>query len=77
MCYLCVLLERLFQFKVLENQYGSHQVYKFIRNFQVIPMGGGLYMNVSTTNEVMEFLAQKFNLPLRVAKLKERQLKKS
>lgn len=75
-CYLCVLLERLFQFKVLENQYGSHQVYKFIRNFQVIPMGGGLYMNVSTTNEVMEFLAQKFNLPLRVAKLKERQIEK-
>ncbi len=36
-CYLSVLLERLIQFKVLDNQFGSHQVYRFIREFKVNP----------------------------------------
>lgn len=33
-CYLTVLLERIFQFKVMENKYSTTEVFSFIRKFR-------------------------------------------
>ena len=33
-CYLAVLLERIFQFKILENKYPTTEVYSFIKNLK-------------------------------------------
>ena len=33
-CYLAVLLERILQFKVLDNKYSTSEIFDFIRNFK-------------------------------------------
>lgn len=35
-CYLAVLLERIFQFKILDNKYSTQDIMKFIKSFKVV-----------------------------------------
>ena len=75
-CYLSVLLERLFQFKVLEKKFGSEQVYDFIRKFNVIKDSNGKWQNLSTASKLISFLAEKYNLPIQNYYLTEKQIEK-
>lgn len=75
-CYLSVLLERLFQFKVLENKFGSHAVYEFMRGFKVVANTSRDYINLSQANDLINFLADKYNLPIDNAFLTNREIKK-
>lgn len=75
-CYLAVLLERLFQFKVLDNKFGSHKVYKFIRGFNLISLSGSTYLNLAVASDVITELSEKYSLPLRNARLNDKQIKK-
>lgn len=75
-CYLSVLLERIFQFKILEDKFGSHQVYEFIREFKIAPFSNSTYMNMSTTSELIEFMGYKYNLPLNNLYMDRRQIKR-
>lgn len=75
-CYLSVLVERLFQFKVLEGKYCSHQVYKFMRDFQVIKLSETRYMNVSTTSDIIKFLDNKYSLCLGNLYMNHRQIER-
>ncbi len=45
-CYLTVLLERLFQFKILENEYSTSEIFEFIRDFKVVE-GENKYINTT------------------------------
>ncbi len=63
-CYLAVLLERLFQFKVLENRFGSHQVYEFIRGFRVTPITPKSSLNMSEKSDVLQFIESKYLIRL-------------
>lgn len=63
-CYLSVLLERLIQFKVLDNQFGSHQVYRFIREFKVMKYGNKEFVNLTVNSVLIEYFEQKYNLPI-------------
>ena len=73
-CYLSVLLGRLFQFKVLNNKYGTPVIYKFIKDFRVTK-GEGKYINTTMDSDFIIALSQYTGLPLRNYYLSETQLR--
>ena len=73
-CYLAVLLERIFQFKILENKYPTTEVYSFIKEFKVIKEGNK-YINITTYSDIIQELSEKFQLPLTNYFLSEKQVK--
>lgn len=75
-CYLGVLLERIFQYKVLKNNFGSEKVYDFIRKTKVIKIDEYRYLNVSTRKPVIEYITKNFNVPLMNYYLKPSELAK-
>lgn len=62
-CYLAVLLERLFQFKELENRYSTSEVLDFIKDFKAVK-GEKKYINVTKASEMTRDLAEILGLPL-------------
>jgi transposase len=74
-CYLTVLLERLFQFHVLENKYSTSEIFDFFRDFRVTKTDGK-YINTTTDSAFITGLAKKLDLPLRNYHLSEPQIRK-
>ena len=62
-CYLTVLLERLFQFYILENKYSSSAIFNFFKGFKMVE-GEDKFINVSILNDFITQLAQSTSLPL-------------
>lgn len=77
-CYIAVLIERLLQFKALEDKFPSEQVYEFLREFQILPATGSetRAVNISPASEITRFLDKKYNLPLMNYYLTKLQIKK-
>ncbi len=75
-CYLTVLLERILQFKVLDNKYASKAIYTFIKGFKVVYADEKNYINLSSSNDFIKDLAKIFNLPLTNYFLTPQQIKK-
>lgn len=75
-CYLAVLLTRLFQFKVLENKYCSEKIFTFIRDFRVAKISDRKYMNLARNSTFIKDLSKKTNLPLTSYFLSNGQIKK-
>jgi len=73
-CYLTVLLERIFQFKVLENEFSTEEIFEFIRKFRVVK-SEHRYINLATNSNFIRSLADKFRLPLTSYYLTESQIK--
>jgi len=73
-CYLTVLLERIFQFKVLDNKYSTNDVFRFIKGFKVINTETR-YINITKSTGFIKDMSVKFNLPLTNYHLTERQIK--
>lgn len=73
-CYLTVLLERIFQFKVLEDKYSTSEIFSFIKDFKVTK-AESKYINTTTYSEFINDLAERFNLPLTNYFLTETQIK--
>ena len=73
-CYLAVLLERILQFKMLENQYPASQIFDFIKHFKVAKIDSK-YLNLTSYSELISNLADLFNLPLTNLFLSETQIK--
>ena len=73
-CYLTVLLERIFQFKVMDNKYGTSEIFSFMKDFRVIE-AGGRYINTTTDSDFIEHLSEITGLPLRNYSLSETQVK--
>ena len=73
-CYLAVLLERIFQFKVLDNQYSTSEIMKFVRSFKIVKTESK-YMNVTTSSRFIKELEAITDLPLTNLYLTERQVK--
>jgi transposase len=74
LCYLTVLLERLFQFNVLNDVYGANEIFDFFKGFRVTKADGN-YINTTTDSAFISHLAEITNLPLRNYYLSERQIK--
>lgn len=73
-CYLTVLLERLFQFKILENEYSTSEIFDFIRDFKVVK-GENKYINTTKSTNFIYELSRKLKLPLTNYYLTETQIK--
>ena len=73
-CYLTVLLERLFQFHVLGNKYSTSDIFEFIKDFRVVK-GENKYINTTRSTDFIHELTQRLNLPLTNYYLTETQIK--
>lgn len=73
-CYLTVLLERIFQFKVLENKYSTSEIFRFIRDFKVT-QAETKYINTTMSTRFINKLSEKLRLPLTNYFLTETQIK--
>jgi transposase len=74
-CYIAVLLERIFQFKILDDKYSSSEIFRFIKNFNVVKEGSK-YINTTAYTDFIDDLARKMNLPLTNYYLSETQIKR-
>lgn len=74
-CYIAVLLERLLQFKVLDNKYSTSQIMRFTRGFKLIK-GEGKYINTTVSSEFIKEFQALTSLPLTNYYLTERQVNK-
>lgn len=73
-CYLTVLLERILQFKVLENKYATAEIFRFLKDFKVTK-AETKYINTATSSDIIEGLSKKLKLPLTNYFLTETQIK--
>lgn len=73
-CYLTVLLERLLQFKVLDNKYSTSQIIKFIKGFSVTKVDKD-YINTTTDSDFIKAMVTELNLPLRNFYLSDKDVK--
>ncbi len=73
-CYCTVLLERIFQYRILQDKYSASEVFRFIKGFKVT-QGEYKYINTTTSSKFIDHLAGYFNLPLTHYFLTETQIK--
>lgn len=73
-CYLTVLLERIFQFKVLENTFSTQEIFHFFKDFTATK-AETKYINTTTSSDFIIALSNKFRLPLTNYFLSETQIK--
>lgn len=62
-CYLTVLLQRILQYKVLENKYSANEIFKFIRSFKIVKTEYR-YVNLITKSNFLIDLSTRTSLPL-------------
>ena len=73
-CYLTVLIERIFQFKVLENKYSTNEIFQFIKDFKVTK-AETKYINTTTSSDFINDLSEMLRLPLTNYFLTETQIR--
>jgi transposase len=73
-CYLTVLLERIFQFKVLKDQYPASEIFRFIKSFKATKTEDK-YINTTVYSDFINNLAVLSGLPLTNYFLSETQIK--
>lgn len=74
-CYIAVLLERLLQFRVLDNKYSTSEIMRFTRGFKLIK-GESKYINTTVSSEFIREFQALTSLPLTHYYLTERQVNK-
>lgn len=73
-CYIAVLLERIFQFKVLDNKYSASDIFEFIKGFKLTKTDAR-YINTTKYTDFIDALSGILNLPLTNYYLTQRQVK--
>ena len=63
-CYLAVLLTRILQIHILKNQYGTEEIFDFIRDFRVAKISDRKYINLSRNSSFIKFFSDHTGLPL-------------
>lgn len=63
-CYLTVLLTRLLQIYVLEDRYGTEEIFDFIRDFRVAKISDRKYINLTRNSHFIKEFTSRTNLPL-------------
>lgn len=74
-CYLSILLMRLFQFKILDNQVSSETIIHFIRHFRAVKCSPRKWINITKSSQFLKDFAQQSGLPLTSYFLTEAQIK--
>lgn len=73
-CYIAVLLERILQFKILDNKYSASEIFSFVKKFMVTK-AENKYINTTTYSSLIDDLSKRFKLPLTNYYLSETQIK--
>ncbi len=73
-CYLTVLLERLFQFKVLDDRFPSTEIFGFLKGFKIVK-SETKSINVTAYTDFIGYLAKATGLPLTNYFLSDTQIK--
>jgi transposase len=73
-CYLTVLIERIFQFKILKNKYSTNEIFQFIKDFKVTK-AETKYINTTTSSGFINDLSEMLKLPLTNYFLTETQIR--
>ena len=73
-CYCTVLLERIFQYKILGDEYSASEIFNFMKGFKVTK-GEHKYINTTTRSKFIDHLTTHFRLPLTHYFLTETQIK--
>ena len=63
-CYLAVLLTRLLQIHVLNDEYKTEEIFHFIRDFRVAKVSDRKYINLTRNTPFIKDLAHRTGLPL-------------
>ncbi|MCR5310674.1 MAG: IS1634 family transposase [Lachnospiraceae bacterium] len=63
-CYLSVVLTRLFQIHALKDRYGTEEIFDFIRDFRVVQISDRKYINLTRNSTFIKSLAAETGLPL-------------
>ena len=63
-CYLLVLLTRLVQIYVLNDNYGTEEIFDFIRDFKVAKVSDRKYINLTRNSSFIRDFSAQTNLPL-------------
>lgn len=74
-CYLAILLLRIFQFKVLKNKYGTSEICNFIRDFRVVQINENRYINITRTSDFITDLSLILKQPITNYYLTKKQIK--
>ena len=75
-CYLSVLLERILQFRILEDNYCTETLFDFFRNFKVVKLSERKYVNLAKLTPFIKDFAEFTDLPLKVYFLNNTLIKK-
>ena len=75
-CYVTVLLERIFQFNILENKYSTSTIFEFIKNFKVVQVNDNLYINITKASDFITDLSRITHHPLTNYYLNKKQIEK-
>lgn len=73
-CYLTILLERIFQFKVLEERFSSSEIFGFIKGFKIVK-SETKSINATAYTDFIGSLAEASELPLTNYFLSDTQIK--
>ena len=63
-CYLAVLLTRLFQIHVLNDSYGTEELFDFMHDFRIAKIADRKYINLTRNSSFIRALTLKTGLPL-------------
>ena len=63
-CYLAVLLTRLLQIHVLNDNYGTEKLFSFMHDFRIAKISERKYINLSRSSSFIKDLSAKTGLPL-------------
>lgn len=74
-CYVTILLIRLFQFHVLKNQYSTSEICRFIKDFRVVQVNQNRFINITRSSPFISNLAASLHLPITNYYLSDRQIK--
>lgn len=74
-CYITILLIRLFQFKILKNKYGTTEICEFIREFKVVKINEHRYINLTRSSSFITDLAIILGQPITNYYLTDKQIK--
>lgn len=63
-CYLAVLLTRLFQIHILNDNFGTEEIFDFMHDFRVAKVSERKYINLTRSSSFIKELSTKTGLPL-------------
>ena len=75
-CYISVLLTRIFQYNVLNNDYSIDIITNFINKFKVVSITNDRYINITNGSDFITDLASRLHQPITYYHLTNKQIEK-